>query len=251
MTRAYLFFDIDQATVDMLTPDERHHLLQRIDLFASVPPDLLLPLVTTSRLQVVNKGEFLFRQGEAATHFYVLRSGQMRLVQHSAEGKDVTLATFAAGDLIALIVAVLHEAYPGSAEATETSEVLTLAGEPMWQLMNAYAPLAVNMLRQVATRLHEAHDRIRELSVEKVHQRVARSLLRLARQVGVKQPNGSVSLDFRLSRQDLAQMNGTTLETISRTLTTWERDGLIDAAREHITILNPHQLVVIAEDLPE
>ncbi|MBX3086405.1 MAG: Crp/Fnr family transcriptional regulator [Anaerolineae bacterium] len=234
----------------MLTADDRHSILRHAALFAAVPIDLLSPLVAASRSQSVSKGDFLFRQGEDASTFYLLHSGQVRLVQHSAEGKDVTLATFGTGSVIALVAAITREPYPGSVEAIDTSELIALPGDHMWQLMNAYAPLAVNVLRQVAARLHEAHDRIRELSVEKVQQRVARSLLRLVRQVGVKQSDGSISLDLRLSRQDLAQMNGTTLETISRTLTTWERDGLIDAAREHLTVLKPHQLVVIAEDLP-
>jgi len=234
----------------MLTADERHSLLRHAALFATVPADLLSPLAAVSRSQTITKGDFLFRQGEDASTFYLLHSGHMRLVQHSAEGKDVTLTTFSAGGVIALVAAITHDSYPGSVEAIEDSELIALPGGEMWQLMNAYAPLAVNVLRQIAARLHEAHDRIRELSVEKVQQRVARSLLRLVRQVGVKQPDGSISLDLRLSRQDLAQMNGTTLETISRTLTNWERDGLIDAAREHLTILRPHQLVVIAEDLP-
>jgi CRP/FNR family transcriptional regulator, nitrogen oxide reductase regulator len=234
----------------MLNADDRHTILRQTSLFASLPPDLLSRLAAVSRSQTVSKADFVFRQGEPASTFYILHTGQMRLVQHSAEGKDVTLATFGTGDVIGLVVAIIRQPYPGSAEAIDASELIALPGDLMWEIMNDHAPLAVSVLRLVAARLHEAQDRIRELSVEKVHQRVARSLLRLARQVGVKQPDGSIHLDVRLSRQDLAQMNGTTLETISRTLTTWERDGLIDAAREHITILRPHQLVVIAEDLP-
>jgi CRP/FNR family transcriptional regulator, nitrogen oxide reductase regulator len=105
-------------------------------------------------------------------------------------------------------------------------------------------------LRMTAARLHEAHNRIRELSTERVQQRIARSLLRLVEKVGVKEEGGAIRIDMRLSRQDLAQMNGATLETVSRTLTAWEQKGIVQSGREHITLLKPHQLVTIAEDLP-
>ena len=83
-----------------------------------------------------------------------------------------------------------------------------------------------------------------------MQQRVARSLLRLVEKVGVAAENGAVRLDIRLSRQDLAQMNGTTLETVSRTISAWESAGIIQAGREQIVILKPHALIKIADDLP-
>jgi CRP/FNR family transcriptional regulator, nitrogen oxide reductase regulator len=82
-----------------------------------------------------------------------------------------------------------------------------------------------------------------------VQRRIARSMLRLADKVGVKEPGGVIRLDMPLSRQDLAQMNGTTLETVSRTLTAWERNGIVSAGREHVTILKHDELITIAEDL--
>src|SRR5262249_53597274 len=142
------------------------------------------------------------------------------------------------------------EPYPGSAEVLEAGELLAIPGELMWDLMNKDGVLAVKILRMVAKRFHEAQDMIRELSTERVQQRIARALLRLVQKVGVKEGADAIRLDIRLSRQDLAQMTGTTLETVSRVVTAWERESIIDAGREYIAILNPHALVKIAEDLP-
>ncbi|PJF35828.1 MAG: Crp/Fnr family transcriptional regulator, partial [Candidatus Thermofonsia Clade 1 bacterium] len=189
-------------------------------------------------------------QGEPAHAFYLLQHGKMRLVQHTPEGKDVTLATFSDGDLIGLIVALNGDPYPASAEALERCDLLAFQGALMWEIMLQHAPLAVRVVRMLAARLHEAHERIRELSTERVQQRLARSLVRLAHKVGVPQSDGSIYLNMRLSRQDLAQMNGTTLETVSRTLTAWQREGLIEVGREQITILKPTELALIADDLP-
>jgi CRP-like cAMP-binding protein len=84
---------------------------------------------------------------------------------------------------------------------------------------------------------------------ERVERRIARALLRLAHDAG-RRVEGGVEIDFPLSRQDLAQMTGTTLFTVSRTLSAWETDGLIATGRRRVTILKPHGLVRIAEDLP-
>jgi CRP-like cAMP-binding protein len=92
-------------------------------------------------------------------------------------------------------------------------------------------------------------DRYQELATERVEQRVARALLRLARQVGQKEEDG-ILINLPLSREDLAEMIGTTLYTVSRILSRWEHQGLVKTGRERVLIRNPHALVDIAEDLP-
>ena len=96
----------------------------------------------------------------------------------------------------------------------------------------------------------ELQDRGRELSTEQVDRRVARALLRLAQQTGRK-VEGGILLGIRLSRLDLAEMTGTTLFTTSRILSRWTQEGLIEAGRQKVLLRRPHQLVCIAEDLPQ
>ncbi|MER3457798.1 MAG: hypothetical protein C4309_03385 [Chloroflexota bacterium] len=118
----------------------------------------------------------------------------------------------------------------------------------MVRLMERTPRLAFNALRLLAGRVQELQDRVRELATERVERRVARTLLRLARQAGRKVENG-VLIDLPLSRQDLAEMTGTTLFTVSRVLSRWEQQGLVEAGRERVLIRFPHGLVRIAEDL--
>jgi CRP-like cAMP-binding protein len=92
-------------------------------------------------------------------------------------------------------------------------------------------------------------DRYQELVTERVEQRLARALLRLARQAGQRSEQG-VLIGFPLSRENLADMTGTTLYTVSRILSSWEHQGLVEAGRERVLIRRPHALVAIAEDLP-
>lgn len=225
-------------------------VLSTFNLFADLPPLALDNLALSMHWHHAMRGDLLFHQGTESNLAYLVVSGRLRLIQHTSDGKDVTMADFMPGDVIGLGTLLTGESYPGSAEVLETSELVTLAGPPLWELLNSQAMFGVRVIQMLAARLHEAHNRIRELSAERVQQRVARSLLRLVEKVGVADHNGSVRLDIRLSRQDLAQMNGTTLETISRTLSFWETEGLLESRREQIVILKPHALVRIADDLP-
>jgi len=106
------------------------------------------------------------------------------------------------------------------------------------------------VIRELAQRLREAEARISELQTERAERRIARALLRLASKTGVQTEDG-VEIGLRLTRQDLAELAGTTLSTASRTLSAWDRAGLIIAGRERVVIREMHRLVALAEDLHE
>ena len=118
----------------------------------------------------------------------------------------------------------------------------------MHRLMEQIPQISINALGILASRVREFQDRLRELATERVERRIAHTLLRLARQTGRKVPEG-VLIDMHLTRQDLAEMTGTTLYTVSRTLSQWEAQGLVQSSRERVVIRFPHGLVSIAEDL--
>src|SRR5258707_14521137 len=110
------------------------------------------------------------------------------------------------------------------------------------------AGLATNTLQTVGGRLQETHTRVVEMSTQQVEQRVAHALLRLARQSGRKVEHG-VEIDFPISRQDIAQMTGTTLHTVSRILSGWEQSGLIEGGRQRVVLREPHKLMVLSEEM--
>ncbi len=118
------------------------------------------------------------------------------------------------------------------------------------RLVAKFPGLATNTLQTVGSRLQESHTRVVEMSTQQVEQRIAHALLRLAKQSGRKLERG-VEIDFPISRQDIAQMTGTTLHTVSRTLSGWESRGLIESGRQRIVLREPHQLFVLAEETPE
>ena len=202
----------------------------------------------SAQLRKIKAGEFFFYEGEPADHFFVVTAGLVRLSQITAEGKQVILHMFAPGNSMAIVATLGIALNPASAEAIEDAEALVWDSQTIQQLMNTYPVIAVNSMKMLANRFRQLQDRYRELATERVERRVARTLLRLAQQVGVKTSTG-IKIDMSLTREDVAQMTGTTLYTVSRILSSWEQAGLVNTGRESVEIISPHGMVVIAEDL--
>jgi CRP/FNR family transcriptional regulator, nitrogen oxide reductase regulator len=223
--------------------------LAKVPLFAGMTPGDLAVAARAAHTRVASAGEFFFRQGDRATTCYVLLRGRVRVTQSNPEGHQVILHMIAPGDGFALVAPFTDGEYGVAAEVVEDSEALTWDGPTMERLMQQSPQLAINALRFLSGRLHELQDRYRELATEKVERRIARTVLRLARQTGKKTEAG-ILIDLPLSRQDLAEMTGTTLFTVSRVLSSWESAGLVEIGRERVVIRRGHGLVRIAEDLP-
>ena len=149
------------------------------------------------------------------------------------------------------IIAILKKVtYPVSAQAVGDCVALAWDQRTLNQLMERHPQIALNSLHIMAGQIREFQNRVRDLSTKRVETRIARAVLRLANQTGIKVSEG-ILIDLPLSRQDLAEMTGSTLYTVSRILHDWEEMGIVLSKRQKVVITNAHGLVSIAEDLPE
>jgi CRP-like cAMP-binding protein len=137
--------------------------------------------------------------------------------------------------------------YPASAEALEDSSALAISSHFLREMLLSHPHLSMDMMQLMTSYIQEMQSRYRELATERVEQRICRAVLRLAAQSGQKVEDG---IELTLSREDLAEISGTTLHTVSRVLADWHRRGLIEAGRERLRILEPHALVKLADGLP-
>jgi CRP/FNR family transcriptional regulator, nitrogen oxide reductase regulator len=192
--------------------------------------------------------ETVFEQGSAATHFFVLLHGRLRVSQVTADGQQIVVRMVSPGDIFGIAKALGRTDYPGTSTAVKDSIVLVWPMSAWDQMMAEHPELAVNAMRTMAGRLQEAQVRMRELATEAVERRVAHAVLRLASQAG-KREAGGVRIDFPLSKQDIAEMTGTTLHTVSRILTAWEAEGLVEGGRQKLLVREAHELVLIADGL--
>ncbi len=223
--------------------------LQRVGVFQGIAPDELMRITQAARRRQIPAETFLFHQGDPAEVIYVPVQGRLKLTQITPEGHEVILRYVGVGEMTGATAAFGDTAYPASAETVEETSVLGWDNATMVELIEHYPRLGLNILHLLSVRLQELQDRLREMSTERVERRIARALLRLVSQLGRKAETG-VLIDLPLSRQDLANMTGTTIYTVSRVLSHWEEEGIVEAGREKVLIKHPPSLVVIAEDLP-
>jgi CRP-like cAMP-binding protein len=225
-------------------------LLAGVPLFRGLDDEALAAAAEHARLVRAASGRTFFREGEPARLFYVLARGRVKFTQIAAEGHEVILRVIGPGEPFGGIAAFTNiGTYPVTARALDASDAQAWDGARMTALMHRFPQIAINAAAIIAERVHDLQRQHRELMTERVERRIARAVLRLAQDSG-RRVEGGVEIDFPLSRQDLAQMTGTTLFTVSRTLSAWEGAGIIVTGRRRVTVRQPHRLVRIAEDLP-
>lgn len=221
-------------------------LVAHLPLFAGFKPEELEEILREARSARFPKNTAVFEQGEDAHSFFLLLHGHVRAAKTTPTGEQIVVRYVAPGETFGLAMAIGLTQYPATATAVDDSVVLAWPTGTWPRLVEKFPALATNTLQTVGARLQETHTRVLEMSTQQVEQRVAHALLRLAKQSGKKLDHG-IEIDFPISRQDIAQMTGTTLHTVSRILSGWEQLGLIESGRQRIILREPHKIVVLAE----
>ena len=222
--------------------------LRKVIGFRNGSDEELSEVLRASTVRPVEEGEYFFLQGDPAEHAYVLAQGQAKLLQANPMGQVVNLRTIYPWQLFGALGAVRPEAqYPASAHALEDSSALAIPSSLLREMLLTHPNLSMDLMQLMTSYIGEMQSRYRELATERVEQRICRAVLRLAVQSAQKVEDG---IELTLSREDLAEISGTTLHSVSRVLAEWHRRGLVDAGRERVKILEPHTLVRMADGLP-
>lgn len=221
-------------------------LVANLPLFAGLAPEALDDVLREARAVRHAKNSNVFEQGEAAHSFFVLLNGHVRAAKTTPTGQQVVMRYVGPGETFGVAMAIGLTEYPATATAVDDSVVLAWPSAIWPRLVEKYPALATNTLQTVGSRLQDTHTRVIEMSTEQVERRVAHALLRLTQQAGRKVESG-IEIDFPISRQDIAEMTGTTLHTVSRILSAWEGQGLIDGGRQRIVVCDPHRLFTLSE----
>lgn len=223
--------------------------LRQVKVFENATDEDLALILKNSVTRLIEEGSFFFFQGDAAEYLYVLTSGQAKLQQSNPNGQQVNLRTIQPWQMFGALGAVRKEAtYPATAQALEDCTALAIESGFLHGMLEARPQMAFDLMTLMTSYIQEIQARYRELATERVDQRVANALIRLAGQSGVRAEN-ETGIELSFSRQDVAEMTGTTLYTVSRLLSEWSRQGIIETGRERIKILKPHDLVHIADGI--
>jgi CRP-like cAMP-binding protein len=228
---------------------EAVQVLRQVKLFQGLDRAALVMVAKAARAVHVKAETYFFRQGTNAETIYVLQRGRVRLSQKVPEGHDVLLRLIGPGEVFGPTATLKDRLYPVSALAARRCQALAWEGRTMVRLIEDHPRIALNTIEDLSAHIQELRERYLELATQRVEQRIAHALLRLADKVGWRSEEGMM-IDVSLSRQDLAEMTGTTLYTVSRTLRGWQRRGLVKAGRQRVMLLQLKELIAIAEGGP-
>lgn len=202
--------------------------------------------MSAARPRTVERNAVASRQGEPAEWFYLVESGFLKLIQLTADGRELIVRLVGPGEPFGGVVALEKATYPITAIALERTRLAGWHVDTLRPLLEQFPQVRSNIMREMARHMAEALTRVRELSTERVGQRLAHTLLRLMKQCGRPAPGGGVLLVHSLTRQELADLTGTTLFTVSRTLSQWIDDGVLRSAGRRVVIVDPDRLETLS-----
>jgi CRP-like cAMP-binding protein len=208
-----------------------------IDLFDGLADDVARRLIGEAQVRRAMADAVLFSEGAAAGAAHVLTSGFVKLVRTTPNGARVILRYIKPGETFGMPALAGAGCYTADAIAVTNCTELQWPLSTMRELLLRRPRAALNAIRDLETRLRHMELRLIDLSNEPVEQRLAHALVRLVEKFGVPLSDGT-AIPFPLSRQDLADMTGSTLYTVSRTLSAWEAQGQIRRGRRHVTVTN-------------
>lgn len=220
----------------------RMYVLSRAPYFKGLSDTELDTIDKRMTTATFGPGELLYRAGEPADALYVVAEGRVKLSQGTAEGVETVTDLLVPGELFGAMGALGEPHHLQSASALVGTCVLRIDQGEFRRVLLENSQIGVRVLEDVASRLSQAHQDISGQSAETVAQRVATALLRLADKLGEDRGASKIMLEVPLSRADLAGLGRSTPESVSRVMSRWKKEGIIDSGRRWTALLNRQRL---------
>jgi CRP-like cAMP-binding protein len=229
---------------------DRLQTLKKSLFFSSLSEPILKEIGPHFAEEKYRRDDYIFFEGDFPEWLYIVMEGRVKLLKHSDTGKDIILQIFTPGDMFGEASLFDRKPYAASAQAMEPSTILKLSRKDFFLFFGRHPFIATELITELGRQLREAHATIKSLAVDRVEQRIAHILLKLADKVGVSQ-KGGIMINLPLTRQDLADMAGTTVETAIRVMSRFTKSKFIKPANGKIFLLHPQALQRVLEGKDE
>jgi len=221
-------------------------ILVGADMFGQLDETGRATVLQAGTLRQLAAGRIVFSQGDPGVTCHTLLEGRVKILQTRPDGGQSVIRFIGPGEMFGTVAALMDRPFPADAVAVVDSVEIYWTVAAMRRLMTHIPEIALRSTASAGTRLFELQSRVGQLSGERVEQRIARALVRLVQQAGRQTPEG-MEIDFPISRQELAEMTGSTLHTVSRILSAWDEAHITASSRRHIVVVKPRALLAMAE----
>lgn len=218
--------------------------LNAVPFFSGLDDAARDAVVAMAQSRRIGLGEAVFHQGDEARTFFILMEGCLKAVQIDSDGSQVLIHFVYPRELFGCVALMEDQRYPATVLAVKDSIVLGWRRSEVSGLLREHPAVAANALNGFGWRLLEFQARLRDSQTQKVGPRIAKALLALAGN-GRRSEDG-VTIDFAITRQEIAEIAGTTLHTASRTIANWEKQGVLSCGRQWITVRDFERLAALA-----
>jgi len=219
----------------------RAEILKQSLLFSSLNEAELAELSKFAIERSFRPDEFVFWEGDAPDYFYVVVEGRIKIAKYSSSGKEFIIAFFGPGEMFGEVAVFEVKPYPASAQAVADTRVLAIKKDAFLSFLATRPQVALEIINVLGGRLRDAQSRLKDLAGERVEQRIAMTLLMLSSKLGLTLP---------FTRQEIANMAGTTTETAIRVTSQLKERGIIRSVRGKIIILDETKLRLLSEGPP-
>lgn len=209
--------------------------LKKIDLFKNLSDEELKELEHYLTTSLYKKKEDIFTEGDAPEWFYIVLTGKVKVTKISHDGKEIILELISPHDIFGGVAVLRNFPYPANAVAMEDSEILKISRKNLMRVVDRFPNLMFCIALQLGDRMKSSYDTLKNIALERVEARIAALLLKLGNKVGVETDEG-LMIDMRLTKQDVADMVGTTVETSIRTFSRFRKEGLVSDSDGKIII---------------
>jgi CRP-like cAMP-binding protein len=229
------------------TVEDIEAVLRVTPVFRALAPADRRRVAEAATIRHYRKGERIFEQEAPADAFYTIATGRVKIFRMLPTGKDLILEVFGPGDPLGALAVYNDRPFPASASALEDAVCVVIPRLAFFTLLEQYPSLVRGLLLGMTTRLVELTNRIADLSAGRIEPRVARLFLKLARDMG-RPDRGGIFVPLTLSRQEVADMVGTTIETCIRIMSKWGKQDIVRTEKDGFVIPVLDALEAVAEE---
>ena len=219
----------------------RTEILKKSLIFSCLNKDELVELGGLTVEHSFTPGKFVFWEGDTPDWFYIIAEGRIKVLKNSSQGKEFIIAFFGPGEMFGEVAVLEDKPYPASSQAVTETTVLGIRRKDFLSFLADRPQVALRIINVLSGRLRDAQGRLIDLAGERVEQRLAKTLLMLYTKLGASLP---------FTRQEIADMTGTTIETAIRLMTRLKERGIIRSVRGRTIILDETKLRLLSEGPP-